>query len=132
MKKRRCQCSPPPKAKHKDSYALKKEMKASPFLWPDNFTGLSVDALAEHLSLSAFFLCFRIHEATTSFLATASTALLPQKLLCKPITTKNPQHWTGGKSFLAGGERTERTVFLPTEVVPHSKTRCKVNQLPMD
>lgn len=65
-------------------------MKASPFLWPDNFTGLSVDALAEHLSLSAFFLCFRIHEATTSFLATASTALLPQKLLCKPITTKKP------------------------------------------
>lgn len=81
-------------------HVLDKEVETSTILRSDNFTSLSPNKLAEHLYLSAFFLCFRIHEATTSFLAIASMALLPQKLSCKPFTTKNPQHWTEGKSFL--------------------------------
>ena len=107
-------------------------MKASPFLWPDNFTGLSVDALAEHLSLSAFFLCFRIHEATTSFLATASTALLPQKLLCKPITTKKTS--TGLEaSLFSQAERGRRgRYFYRQRLYLILKHVANVNQLPMD
>jgi hypothetical protein len=75
-------------------------VETSTILRADNFTSFGTNELAEHFDLSAFFLCFRIHEAITSFLAVASMASLPKKLLRKPFATKNPQHWTEGKSFL--------------------------------
>ena len=68
---------------------LEEEVEASTIFRVDDLTSPTNEP-AEHFSLSAFFLCFRTHEAITSFLANAPTASLLQALLRNANRNKKP------------------------------------------